>query len=238
MARTRFVTGNPLNPPLPPSLALADRLSGDSPGGPYEAHVTIATRSEADLRRFRAFCEAAAVKCIFIELGRGAVPFQPMTASYHQGPRRRVLEEVRELARALAAEGFEVTRLKLEALGANRDIPEEDEVARAQPANYFEFHVKVTFPAEATGLEGVRALCERHGAHLSRNARKVRADGAAERFVTLRVPGLGRPNAEARFTALLRDLKETGLSLSYPLREYTVYDSNHGLDRGWEEATP
>ncbi|MFP2909413.1 hypothetical protein ACLESD_31100 [Pyxidicoccus sp. 3LFB2] len=86
-------------------------------------------------------------------------------------------------------------------------------------------------------MEALRARCETHGAHLSRNARKVREDGASERFVTLRVYGLGRANADARFTALLEDLAGTGLTLTQRLREWTVYDSNHALDRGWlEEA--
>jgi inosine/xanthosine triphosphate pyrophosphatase family protein len=219
-----------------PYLELADRLREQSVGGAYEAHVTIAARSEDELQRFRAFCGAAGVKCIFIELGQGEVRFQPMTASYHHGPLKQAQEEVQAFARALAAEGFDVTRLKIEALGANKDIPSDDATARAQPANYFEFHVKVTLPAEGADVEALRARCERHGAHLSRNARKVRADGGSERFVTLRVKGLGRANAEARFSAVLRDLAETGLPLSYPLREYTVYDSNHALDRGWGEV--
>ncbi|MDY7232564.1 non-canonical purine NTP pyrophosphatase [Hyalangium rubrum] len=232
MAQQKFF----LNMRHRPYLELADRLREHSIGGPYEAHVTIATRSEEDLERFRAFCGAAGVKCIFIELGQGAVRFQPMTASYHHGPLRQALDEVQTFARSLAADGFDVTRLKIEALGTNRDIPEEDAAAKAQPANYFEFHVKVTLPSVGADLEALRARCERHGAHLSRNARKVRADGASERFVTLRIRGLGRANADARFTALLRELAETELPLSYPLREYTVYDSNQGLDRGWGEV--
>lgn len=219
-----------------PYLELADRLRPASPGGAYEAHVTIAAHSDEHLQRFRAFCGEAGVKSIFIELGQGEVRFQPMTASYHHGSLKRAQEEVQTFARALAAEGFDVTRLKIEALGSNRDIPEEDAVAKSQPANYFEFHVKVTLPAVGADLESLRARCERHGAHLSRNARKVRPDGGAERFVTLRVKGLGRANADARFNALVSELKQTGLPLSYPLREYTVYDSNHALDRGWGEV--
>ncbi len=214
-----IVTGNPSKP--------------ESQGGAFEAHITVSARSEEDLRRFRAFCEAASVKCIFIELGRGAEPFQPMTASYHHGTLRHALEEARGMVRALVAEGFDVTRLKLEALGKNRDIPEDDATARAQPANYFEFHVKVLLPSGDTGVDALRARCEKHGAHLSRNARKTRADGVSERFVTLRVYGLGRANADARFSALLEDLAGTGLRLTQRLREWTVYDSNHGLDRGW-----
>jgi hypothetical protein len=224
--------------PLPGhDMELADRLRAQSQGGAYEAHLTVSARSEEDLRRFRAFCDAASVKCIFIELGRGAELFQPMTASVHHGTLREAREEVQAMARALAAQGFDVTRMKLEALGKNRDIPEDDATARAQPSNYFEFHVKALLPSGAPDVEALRVRCEKHGAHLSRNARKVREDGASERFVTLRVYGLGRANAEARFTALLEDLAGAGLTLTQRLREWTVYDSNHALDRGWlEEA--
>ncbi len=229
MPRNKFF----LNMRHRPYLELADRLRAQGQGGPFEAHITVSARSEEDLRRFRAFCDAASVKCIFIELGRGAEPFQPMTASYHHGTLRQAREEVQAMARALAAEGFDVTRLKLEALGKNRDIPEDDATARAQPANYFEFHVKALLPSGDTGVDALRARCEKHGAHLSRNARKTREDGASERFVTLRVYGLGRANADARFSALLEDLAGTGLTLTQRLREWTVYDSNHGLDRGW-----
>lgn len=229
MPRNKFF----LNMRHRPYLELADRLRAQGQGGAFEAHLTVSARSEEDLRRFRAFCDAASVKCIFIELGRGEEPFQPMTASYHHGTLRQAREEVQAMARALAAEGFDVTRLKLEALGKNRDIPEDDATARAQPANYFEFHVKVLLPSGDTEVDALRARCEKHGAHLSRNARKVREDGASERFVTLRVYGLGRANADARFTALLEDLAGTGLTLTQRLREWTVYDSNHGLDRGW-----
>lgn len=229
MPRNKFF----LNMRHRPYLELADRLRAQGQGGAFEAHITVSARSEEDLRRFRAFCDAAAVKCIFIELGRGAEPFQPMTASYHHGTLRQAREEVQAMARALAADGFDVTRLKLEALGKNRDIPEDDATAKAQPANYFEFHVKALLPRGGTDVEALRARCERHGAHLSRNTWKVREDGASERFVTLRVYGLGRANADARFTALLEDLAGTGLTLTQRLREWTVYDSNHGLDRGW-----
>lgn len=222
--------------PSTPSPSQEVPLREPSAGGPYEAHVTISARSEDELQRFRAFCATARVKCILIELGQGEVRFQPMTASYHRGSLKQVKEQVQTFARSLTAEGFAVTRLKIEALGSNPDIPNDDATARAQPANYFEFHVKVTLPAEDAEVEALRARCEQHGAHLSRNARKVRADGASERFVTLRVRGLGRTNAEARFSAVLRDLAETGYPLSYPLREYTVYDSNHALDRGWGEV--
>lgn len=200
-----------------------------SEGGTYEAHVTVAVRDEEAGRRFAAACERLAVKRIHIELARGEARFQPMTASHHRGTLAEVRREVDGLARALTVEGLEVTRVKIEALGDNHDIPLTDAEARARPAGYFEFHVEVALP-EARRAE-VRARCEALGAHLSRNARRGEGDPAC--FVTLRVPGEGRAGAEARFAALMAGLAETGLPLFHPVREYTVHDSNLDLDLGW-----
>ena len=117
--------------------------------------------------------------------------------------------EVAAIATRLRAAGFDVTRVKLEAVVTNEGVPDtEEEVQRFPAGNYFEFHVKTTLPAVGADLEALRARCERHGAHLSRNARKVREDGASERFVTLRVKGLGRLNADARFKALRKKYAE------------------------------
>ena len=86
-------------------------------------------------------------------------------------------------------------------------------------------------PPERT--EALRAQVVAHGAHLSKNARKLRSDGQAERFVTLRVYGAGRRSADDKFAALLAELEATGLPLGQRIREYTVYDSDVGVDRGW-----
>ncbi len=218
-----------------PYLELADVLRGRSFGGAFEAHITVRAGGAADgaatTERFAALCGDLGVKHVLIELPRGETPSQPMTASYHHGTLREAQAEVHGLARALVGGGFEVTRVKLEALGQNRDIPEDDEAARALPENYFEFHVKVTMPPERT--EALRAQVVAHGAHLSKNARKLRSDGQAERFVTLRVYGAGRRSADDKFAALLAELEATGLPLGQRIREYTVYDSDVGVDRGW-----
>lgn len=216
-----------------PYLELGDLLRGRAYGGSFEAHITV---RRADPDRFIASCDRLGVKAVLIELPVGATPSQPMTASYHHGTLAEAQEQVHELARALAADGFDVTRVKLEAVGKNADIPETEAAAAAAPKNYFEYHIKVVVPpgSDATPL---RSTCERHGAHLSRNARSVRPDGAAERFVTLRVYGAGRVTAEARFVALLADVRALGLPLGQKIREYTVYDTAEDVDRGWIDRT-
>jgi len=214
-----------------PYLELADRLRGRRYGGVFEAHVTICTQDRGELERFAELCGVLDLKPIFIELPRGATRFQPMTGSYHHGELPEVQVEVFAIARHLADAGFEVTRVKIEATGSNREIPQTDAEATRAPANYFEFHGKLALPADLD-LGELRALCEAHEAHLSRNAR--RRDGATlTRFVTMRVYGVGQTAARRRFLALHEALRAAGHPLSHVLTEYTVYDSNTEVDAGW-----
>jgi len=213
-----------------PFLELAERLRGREYGGVFEAHITVDATGE-ERQRFIALCDALDVKAIVIALERGTTPVQPMSASYHRGALAEVQPEVFELARRFAAEGFDVTRVKIEATGANRDLPETDAEAAERPELYFEFHVKVSLPVDADH-GALAALCEAHDAHLSRNARRVSA-GLRVHFVTQRAYGLGRGNATERFHQLHRSLRAAGYELSHVLVEYTVYDSNVHVDHGW-----
>jgi hypothetical protein len=215
---------------------MIDRLRGQPGAGTFEAHFTVQAADLAERERFRAACAELGVKCVLIELPHGQTRSQPMTATYHRGSLAQVVEEVARLARALADRGFAVTRLKLEAVVTNDGVPASDDEARGfPPGNYFEFHVKVALPAGAD-LDVLRQLCRQHGAHLSSNALKRDDEGRTERFATLRVHGVGRRTAEARFDVLLDALTGAGYTLSNKLREYTIYDSNAAADAGWIDA--
>ena len=215
-----------------PYLELADHLRGRTFGGAFEAHVTVRCGA-ADAPRFTAACDRLGVKHIQIELAAGEHASQPMTATVHRGELREVQAEVHALARALVADRFEVVRTKIEALPRNRDLPETDAAAAAEPGRYFEYHLKVVVPPGEHELEHVRAAAAAHGAWLSRNARRTRADGSHERYLTLRLPGLGRASADERFAALERAVEALPVTIGRRVREYTVYDSNLALDHGW-----
>lgn len=218
-----------------PYLELAELLRGRAYDGVFEAHVTVAPCEIEGLRRR---CDELGVKCIAIELPAGAEPIQPMTASHHRGGLREVQAEVHRLARALVLAGYTVTRTKIEAVGAHPEVPHSDAEAAAAPReNYFEFHVKVILP-QGTCTIDLEATVRAHGAHLSRNSLKPARAGASERFVTLRVYGLGRPRAEARFAALVDAIHAGGHATRGRIREYTVYDSDVTVDRGWLGASP
>ena len=177
-----------------PYLDLADHLRGRRYGGAFEAHVTVRCAA-ADEAAFAALCDRLGAKHIAIELPTGDVAQQPMTATVHRGELREVQEQVHALARAIVAAGFEVVRTKIEALPRNRDLPMTDAEAAAEPGRYFEYHLKLVIPPDVE-LAVIAAAAAAHDARLSRNARRQRADGSHERYLTLRLPGLGKPAAD------------------------------------------
>jgi hypothetical protein len=219
-----------------PEVDMAERLRGNACSGTFEAHVTVEAADLDERERFRGVCGELGVKCVLIELPEGATRSQPMTASYHRGELEQVLREVSGITRGVREAGFPVKRLKLEAVATNRGVPDsDDDVRRFPPGNYFEFHVKVLLAAGAD-LGALRELCARHDARLSSNAYKQDSGGRSERFVTLRLYGVGRRSAFAACDRLLAELKEAGHALGNNLREYTIYDSAVSLDAGWIDA--
>jgi len=147
--------------------------------------------------------------------------------------------------------------------------PYDDSVAtdrRAMTAlQYFEFHVKVALPEARLGeiTPVLRDVAQRHEAHLSKNAFKVYVSGAGVTtaapddddakdddrmllfFLTLRKYRTGFTACIAKLKELQADadaaLRPLGGRLTTVQREYSVFDSNTGLDAGWFErsqATP
>ncbi|WP_313934858.1 hypothetical protein [Nostoc sp. FACHB-280] len=201
--------------------------------GTFEAHITICAESPATVQHFQQICRQLNIKCILIELPVGVVRSQPMTASHHRGTLPEVYTEVYHLAQTISQAGFLVTRVKIEAMVYNQDIPVTDQEVLQHPAsNYFEFHIKALL-TDNTDLESLRQHCAVQGAHLSTNAFKQKTHSQHQRFITLRLYGIGRNAAQHRFQKLLQSLRSKGISLLQPQQEYTVFDSNIELDASW-----
>ena len=197
--------------------------------------MTVQAETSEAQQRFVAFCTTAGVKCVLIELAHGEHAAQPMTATFHHGELPAVLAEIEDLHQRLHVAGFPVVRIKLEAVAANEGVPADATAAQAfPPACYFEFHAKLLLPPESDRAL-LQRLCELHDAKLSRNARRQRDDGSAERFVTQRAYRVGRVEAFAGFDVFLEQLRSHGFSVLNQQREYTLYDSAATLDAGWIE---
>jgi hypothetical protein len=222
-----------MRPSPVPEQSLRTSLASSDHRGTFESHITVEAENADGREWFQQVCRQLGVKCVLIELPAGATRSQPMTACFHHGAIGPVLDEVGAQCRALREAGFALVRVKLEAVATNEGVPDTDEeAARAPAANYFEFHVKLRLPADLDPVP-LRSCCERHGARLSRNALKTEADGRSERFVTLRLYGVGRRTALDRLDALERDLAAAGFDIVNRQKEYTIFDSSHRLDAGW-----
>src|SRR5215475_15880529 len=90
----------------------------------YESHVTVAAPDRETVARFGEVCRALGIETVLIELPEGRTPVQPMTATHHRGPFEAALAEAREIAARLSDAGFEVVRVKIEAVGRAPEAPE------------------------------------------------------------------------------------------------------------------
>jgi hypothetical protein len=198
--------------------------------GDFEVHLTLEP-CEARRPALQEFCVQRSWKLLHIELSRGAHPSQPMVTYRTKGQQHRVLDQARRTAEKLGNAGFQVVRVKLEAIPFALGVPQSDDDPH-QPGGYFEHHVKLLMD----GPDAPRKLLEiveRRGAHLSRNVFKHREDRWHERFVTLRNSGVGYQSARAELNELLEDLRQAGYVWLRAESEYCMFDSNMDLDLGW-----
>jgi hypothetical protein len=201
--------------------------------GEFETHLTVRADDAQGVEAARAWADRHRLKFLHIILARGHTPSQPMVTRRGTGTLSGQLAAAAALCPELAAAGFVVTRIKIEAAPGNRDVPASDaEAADRHPGRYFEHHVKLALDPDAD-VAALVATARRHAAHLSRNALRVRGDGRHERFVTQRCPSVGRPAARRRLDDLLASLEAGGYPVLDVEEEYVVHDSNLAVDAGW-----
>ena len=197
--------------------------------GDLEIHITVADGG-GNLAGLPAVAASLGWKYLRIELSRGETVSQPMLTRHVKGDLNAAKQAANDVVNVLNATGFSVTRTKIEAAPWNTDVPQTD--ADAVPERHFEAHIKLLLPPnhDTTALV---AVAVRHGAHLSRNAFKHRADGHAERFVTVRAFGVGADTAKTRVAALLAGVAPLGFPVLDAEEEYVIFDSNLSVDNGW-----
>ncbi|ROR42089.1 hypothetical protein [Kitasatospora cineracea] len=203
--------------------------------GPYETHLTLAPAEAGALAGWAA---AHGLEFTHILLARGRHPSQPMLSWRAEGTlaaqhRRAAAETAR-----LRAAGFTPVRVKIEAAPWVPGVPGTDaEAERADPAHYFEHHVKIRL-APGTPRAALARAASGHGAHVSWNARRTEPDGHRQYFVTQRCHRVGLTTAAARLDRLTAALSTAGFPPLKTEREYVVHDSALALDDGWLDDTP
>lgn len=206
--------------------------------GEFETHLSVEAHDE-QIPGLQKWAEQHGWRCLHIVLARGTTVSQPMLTRRACGHLVEQIQAASKQAIRLAHAGFPVTRVKVEAAPWNAGVPQDEQEAsrvgrRPEHNGYFEHHVKLVLAGGADEAE-LAGMAMKHGAHLSRNALRMRADGHSERFVTQRVHG-GRNGAQCRLDALLVDLQPLGHPVLEVEQEYVVYDSNESMEAGWIEA--
>ncbi|WP_242705364.1 MULTISPECIES: hypothetical protein [Streptomyces] len=222
-----------------PTTTSSPTITFNGFSGDFEAHITVRADDPADVAALEAHAGARGVKFTHIVLERGRTPSQPMLTLRGHGALEEVRGTVEEAARALREDGFDVVRTKIEATPWAEGVPGTDEEAVALGGRYyFEHHVKLLL-APGADTAALADVASRRAAHLSRNARRVRADGRAERFVTQRCRLVGGRTAQERLEALVTALRTRCDEIVSVEREFVVHDSDESLDAGWidEEGT-
>ncbi|MGW7486078.1 hypothetical protein [Streptomyces sp. NPDC054786] len=197
-------------------------------------HLTVRDDGDREVAgQLAEYAAAHRIKCVHILLAQGEVPSQPMLTLRGTGTYEEVRAEAVARADGLRAAGFEVVRTKIEATPWSAGVPGTDaEAAGLGPDYYFEHHLKLVL-ARPAPVDSLLALAVGHGAHLSRNARRVRSDGREERFVTQRCRMVGLATAGQRLDALSGRLRAAGHQIAAVEREFVVHDGNPALDAGW-----
>ena len=204
--------------------------------GEFETHLTVSLEGAAALDALRRSAEGRGLKCLHIVLEQGQSRSQPMLTRRGRGILSSELAAAEAIRADLAADGFNVTRIKIEAAPGNDDVPQTDEDATKQSGpRYFEHHVKLRLVPEAE-LAALVRLALRHSAHVSQNALRNDPDGSHERFVTQRCWHVGKITAGRHLQALLDDLAGGPWCQLDVEEEFVVYDSNLEVDAGWLQA--
>ncbi|MGW4246255.1 hypothetical protein [Nocardia sp. NPDC004722] len=202
--------------------------------GDFEAHLTVRAEDAARLERYSA---AAGLKFVHIMLDRGRGREQPMLTVRESGPFPAVRDSIAALTLRIEQAGFPVVRAKIEATPWATGVPATDAEALALGSHYyFEHHIKLLLTPD-TDVRALTGLAVAHDAHLSANARRTRADGRAERFVTQRCRLVGDATATTQYTALLDALRAAEYEVLSAEREFVVYDSDESVDAGWISET-
>jgi hypothetical protein len=204
--------------------------------GEFETHITLDCAPDK-LELLVRWSEKRELKFVHIVLSRGETGSQPMLTRHSTGTLQSELRRAQELSRECESAGFPVARVKLEVAPHNSAVPRQIANVDSEQS-YFEHHIKLLLPPDAD-LDALQLETEKHGVHLSRNARRFRDDGQQERFVTGRCYGVGRLEAKSAFDALLQTLRAFPFPVLETEEEFVVYDSNLALDAGWlEPAAP
>lgn len=152
----------------------------------------------------------------------GSCPVQPMLTFWAKGTYPQVRELVSGVEKQMLDAGMSIVRTKIESMANNDGVPD-----RCVEQHYFEFHWKVPVRDTKEWNTLVKLLTP-HAVHLFFNPyNKSLTPVATLRCYT------SRTDLEASFAAVQKLQRDNGFEPTDPEKEFSVFDSNVNLDKGW-----
>lgn len=200
----------------------------------FETHLTLLIEEDASLNIARDWAIAKNLKWSDIILDKGDTPSQPMVTFRGQGTLEEQIRIAKSLVLELSAMGVQVARVKVEFELPFAETQIELPLIPVPENQYFEHHVKLLLSPNIN-LAQLSSFVNRYGGYLSRNARRQRADGMQERFVTQRVYGTDPAKSYRHFAQLTDAIRKADFEIVESEHEFVLYDTNIELDSGWME---
>jgi len=193
--------------------------------GLHEIHITV---NPTQIFTLRWFCKQHKMKPILASTAYGNHPNQLMISKYKNGSSKEAIEKAYSIAKDMEVAGLEILRVKVEAMVHNKGCPTGDVIPK-NPEEYFEFHIKILVDSWDE-YQQLSHVATRYSAHLSFNAFKREL----EPLVTLRVFNCSYIEAMNKKAELIEAIQGVGFTTNFEIhQEFSVYDSNQKLDKGW-----
>ena len=189
--------------------------------GDFTCRVQV---SAPDTEAFEHACRELAAERVEMEIESGAGV--AIAAQRHRGDAGWARAQLEGLALLLQERGFSVRQRSITIAPDAPGVSLSDAQAQTLSVScHFEYRLSVS--GLATQIGELQRVSAAHGAD------SVVVPERAWCRVTLRVPHVGRLDAEARNEALCSDLQRAGGAIVDVRRALVIYDGNRDLDRGW-----
>lgn len=198
--------------------------------GTFEIHITINVQSQTrllvlieELKRNKDWMIRPRMTQVSELYGDHML--QPMFACFLHDDSENALHKLLELGKLMQTRGINVLRLKLESAANNQGVP-----AATTDDDYFEFHFDIPIMQDQIANEwnNLVIILTPFGCHLSHNLNKHEIIPIA----TLRHYG-SLVDIQNQFEEIKKVLHANQYEYIKLQREYSVFDSCVGLDKGW-----
>lgn len=215
--------------------------------GLFEIHITVdhlANRGFYNLFNYVSKqADQGSMKLIFAVAKDGEHKDQYMISKFKNGTMDEVIERADQIKREMESVGISILRVKVESMAFNEGVPSTEDDYKTFLNNrtnccgsvYFEFHAKLKVNSLEKIEKIIKQISDKYYDLISvKVALSFNICGSKQPLLTIRIYHHGRNIALEYKDKILEEIKENGYHITDAIQqEFSVYDSNDDLDKGW-----